>query len=428
MLEWTNRARSDPQYEMARCGAKCGEGACYVPAAPLMWNERLNRAARFHSDEQLRQGYFAHDSQCTVVPGIDGLYPSTCDGSASCACVGGTKTCSGKCTTWSARIELFGIPAGAEVVSGSSEPDTAFYSWLFESFAGTQCVYVVGPPTNGHRWQLLTGTGQVGFGAGAGPSVGDFSSGGTIASIPSVAHYPRQSASVAVWANWYAAGAPSETVVNVDGTCSPMSLARGTATNGAYTATLTNVATGCHRYVVRFKSAGGTVTYPTTGSLGIGPAGTCADWDPTTPAFGSGCDGGGADAGVDAGGIVDAGGSADASGADSGSDSGATDSGATDSGTSFDSGGAPADAATDDGAAPGDAARDASGPPSRPADPPAVGPDGSSRSPDASSGADADDEEASGCDCRTTESPTGGVALTTLVCALVLARRRSRRR
>jgi hypothetical protein len=34
--EWTNRARSDPQYEMTQCGpAICTEGACYARIAPI---------------------------------------------------------------------------------------------------------------------------------------------------------------------------------------------------------------------------------------------------------------------------------------------------------------------------------------------------------------------------------------------------------
>jgi hypothetical protein len=90
-------------------------------------------------------------------------------------------------------VSLFGISPGGEIIAGATNPDTVFYSWLFEAFGGMRCQYVQGPPTNGHRWQLLKATGQVGFGAGARPSVGDFSGGGTIPKIPSGAHYPRQS-------------------------------------------------------------------------------------------------------------------------------------------------------------------------------------------------------------------------------------------
>src|SRR3954471_7257844 len=87
MLEWTNRARVDPQVEMAACGASCAEGACYTPQPPLPWNEDLNHSARFHSDEMAAQNYFAHDSACTLVSNINTIYPGTCTGDASCACV-----------------------------------------------------------------------------------------------------------------------------------------------------------------------------------------------------------------------------------------------------------------------------------------------------------------------------------------------------
>src|SRR4051812_41873874 len=68
MHEWSNRARCDPKVEMQACGSACPEGACYTPIAPLGYSLPQNRAARFHSDELAKQGYFAHDSACTVVP------------------------------------------------------------------------------------------------------------------------------------------------------------------------------------------------------------------------------------------------------------------------------------------------------------------------------------------------------------------------
>ena len=33
MHEWTNRARVDPQLEMAKCGGACGEAACAIASA-----------------------------------------------------------------------------------------------------------------------------------------------------------------------------------------------------------------------------------------------------------------------------------------------------------------------------------------------------------------------------------------------------------
>jgi len=303
--EWTNRARCEPSVEMAACGTtKCPEGSCYTPIAPVYYSLALNRAARFHSEEMAAQGYFGHDSQCTLVSGISGLYPGSCTGAATCACVGGTKACSPTCTSWSARVGMFGTSTSGEIIASGTDPNGAFYQWLFESYNKTTCGFDFGPPTNGHRYNILKAGPNVGYGS-KGAAVGDFGGGGTTYKIPSAAHYPRQSASIEVWANWYDTAAPTSAVVNVGGTCTPLVRSRGTGTNGAWKATLTTYATGCYRYFVEFKDSGGaSVTYPSTGSLGIGPAGSCADWDATRPA---GC-GGGTDAGVvDTGTPVDTG-------------------------------------------------------------------------------------------------------------------------
>lgn len=317
ILEWANRARADPQLEMQRCGAACGERACYQPIAPLSYSLKLNRAARFHSDEQRLQGYFAHDSACTVVSNIDALYPGTCGGAASCACVGGVKQCSPACTTFAPRVALFGSSPSGEIIASSKDPSSAFYQWLFESFSGTQCMYVQGPPTNGHRWNLLKLTGS--FGAGVtGPAVGDFGGGGQPEKLPSGAHYPRQAAAIEMWASWYDAAGPKSAQVSIDGTCQTLTRARGTDQNGAWTATVNGLGSGCHRYYFVFTDQNNNaVLYPSSGSLAIGPAMTasCPDFDTSRPASGtgSGCavmvsaqggSGTGADGG---GGSVDAG-------------------------------------------------------------------------------------------------------------------------
>lgn len=282
---WINRARSDPQFEMNACpGNNCGEKACYAPIAPLVYSLPLNRAARFHSDEQLRQSYFDHPSACTVVSNISSLYPATCNGAASCACVGGVKACSPTCTDTFARISLFGISGSGEIIATPTDPSSAFYLWLFENSASPTCAFSI---PNGHRWLILKSTGAVGAGVStpSGYSVGNFGSGSAPTKIPSGSHYPRQSASVGVWANWFDTAAPSVARVNVDGVCTTMTQGRGVSVqNSAWSATLTNVASGCRRYYFEFKdSANQAVTYPTTGSLGIGPVGTCPDWDIARP-------------------------------------------------------------------------------------------------------------------------------------------------
>ena len=90
--EWINRARVDPQADLAGCGANCAEniGGCYTPQVPLIWDANAGRSARYHSAEMGLQSFFAHHSACTLVSNLNSLYPGSCDGSASCACVGGT--------------------------------------------------------------------------------------------------------------------------------------------------------------------------------------------------------------------------------------------------------------------------------------------------------------------------------------------------
>lgn len=274
--QWINRARVDPQADLARCGAACAESKCYQPVAPLAWSERLSRAARFHSDEMREQHYMAHDSKCTVVSNINALYPAGCDGDPSCACAGGTPTCTGSgCTPWNVRVGLFGGSPSGEIIAGVSDPNFAFYSWLYEPSSSEAC----GPNgSNLHRWIILQMTGGVGVGV-SGFSTADFGGGGEPYKIPSGSHYPRYAESVEVWANWFDSKAPLSASVVIDGRCIPMQLKRGTKENGAWSATLNGITSRCHRYYFSFvDSTGKEFTYPATGSLGIGD-GSCADWD-----------------------------------------------------------------------------------------------------------------------------------------------------
>ena len=273
LLEWINRARVDPQAEMSACGPRCAEAACYKPVAPLTWTEALNRSARFHADEMVRQGYFAHDSKCPIVSNINSLYPAGCDGSPSCACSGGALNCgTAGCTPWTGRIALFGGSPSGEIIAGTAEPDQAFYMWLFEGSSSASC----GPNSaNLHRYLILQSSGGVGVGV-SGYAVGDFGGGSAPYRIASGSHYPQQAPSVDLWANWYDSNAPKAANAVVDGRCLPMSLKRGSKQNGAWSATATNVGSGCHRYYFSFlDSSGAEVTYPATGSLGIG----CEDWN-----------------------------------------------------------------------------------------------------------------------------------------------------
>src|SRR5688500_15752143 len=74
LYQWTNRARSDPQFDLATCPTGyCPEAttACYPPMPPLALSQNLTHSARFHSDHMMRAGYFAHNSNCTIRTNIN---------------------------------------------------------------------------------------------------------------------------------------------------------------------------------------------------------------------------------------------------------------------------------------------------------------------------------------------------------------------
>lgn len=281
--EWINRARSDPQFEMALCGAsKCREASCYRAMPPLAWSDALARAARFHADEMQLQHYFAHDSKCAVLPTIPSVYPLGCDGSAACACTGGVADCgTAGCTHWYDRVGLFGVYATGEIIASPSDPNTAFYMWLYEGTSSSACQF---SSSNGHRWNILTSDSAAGSGTSEYNAVVDFGwvDGATPPrKIASAAHYPRGGDGVEIWANWYDTAAPKSANAVVDGSCLTMSMQRGTATNGAWTARPANVGEGCHFYFLSFTDASGaTITYPESGSYVIG-ASSCGDWTPS---------------------------------------------------------------------------------------------------------------------------------------------------
>lgn len=294
LLEWVNRARSDPQADLAGCPAGfCLEAACYSTASPPRYlDSNFEHSSRFHSSHMLINNYFSHPSACTLVTNIGSLYPASCDGSASCSCVGGTLTGS---TDPFTRMSYFGASGNGEIIAaGYSGPDATFYAWEYEQASSSTCGF---GSTNGHRYLILTnGYGQL-AGGGYMPNTGQagmYSSyatmdfGGTATTnpkIPSGSHYPQQASSVDIWVNWYDAAGPITHLVNIDGACTNLALSRGSQTNGAWHATITGVASGCHRYAFAFQdSHGQTVFYPSNGSLAIGNASAqCPDYSTTPP-------------------------------------------------------------------------------------------------------------------------------------------------
>lgn len=283
---WTNRARADPAADLASCTV-CAERACYSPAPPVVWNHNLARAARFHSANLVLGGCgLQHDSPCTVLSTIGTLYtPGTCDGAPSCACQSGTFTCGSTGTAFGTRVGYFGSPASAEnIARGRTDPVQTFYQWLHENDPSSACGWRI---ANGHRANILGGSRALGVGMSGTTWTQDFGSSGAPSGIVGGVHYPRTGSAIELRANWYSTAAPRSAQVSVNGTCTALTVERGTATNGTYLASVSGL-TGCNRYVFHFvDSAGADVTFPTSGAFTIGCG--AADWESTRPATCGAC-------------------------------------------------------------------------------------------------------------------------------------------
>ena len=280
----TNRARCDPDAALVGCDP-CGDVdlGCYEPVAPVQWDANLNRAARFHSLNLRDSGCgMLHNSPCTLESDIGTTFPDACDGSVSCACVGGTASCFGT-GNWD-RLGLFGITTGyrgENIVAYLADPFMAFDLWLLESMTTETCDFHCSAydNCNGHRMNILNADfTRLGVGSSVGGvTVQDFWGGGDVdQKIPSACHFPQNGgAGTEFRVNWYDSAAPGQAWVNIDGACFAMALERGTGNNGTYL--YTTAITDSVRYYFEFRDAGNVlVTYPETGSFGIG----CSDWNP----------------------------------------------------------------------------------------------------------------------------------------------------
>jgi hypothetical protein len=159
--------------------------------------------------------------------------------------------------------------------------------WLLEGDSDPSCGWRM---SNGHRANILGGgNGRLGVGESSGYYVQDFSGGGPDHKIAAGAHYHNSATGQAEFmAGWYDTAGPGFASVNIDGTCHPMTLERGSETNGnyLYSGTLSG---DCPRYYFLFKDASGAqIVYPDTGSFGVGTG--CDDWSPDRPPAGEGCD------------------------------------------------------------------------------------------------------------------------------------------
>ncbi|HUB07306.1 MAG TPA: CAP domain-containing protein [Myxococcales bacterium] len=309
-LVLSNRARADPQTELASCASSdCPDHACYSPAPPLVWDYELNLSARLHVTNLVAaDSMLQHPSPCLLVSNIASIWPSSCDGSPSCACQGGQSVCN--CSTCSCdttqascvtqpftRIQLFNPNGCAEnIAAGYTDPQAAVEGWLTEqcSWTGTCGFQTCTTGENGHRYNILDPT-NTSMGAGAVVTSSssacyqgewdsqDFACGNaTIPKLVAGSHFPQTGTQLTFWANWYDTAPPSSAQLDVDGTCSPMTVDRGSGGNATYTWAGT-LASGCHSYVFEFTDSTG-VSYevPSAGAYQAGD-GCTADYVTAAP-------------------------------------------------------------------------------------------------------------------------------------------------
>ena len=280
-----NRARADPVTDLANC-SNCADAHCFThPLPPMQWDERLSHSSRFHAANLTKSNCgMMHPSPCQLVSTIGNDYPNQCDGSPSCACQGGTASCSGG-TDVGSRLALFGVNGfgWGENIAPNGDPISIFYMWLHESTSDSTCQWSM---SNGHRWNILGDFQRIGVGAFGGYTVQDFASGNLTEKIPAGAHYPQTGTSIDFRANWYDTAAPNSAMVNLGGACHAMTVERGSGGNATYIYSAT-VSQSCQNYYFVFHdSADHVVTYPTTGSFGV----NCSqDWSSARPAMGNGC-------------------------------------------------------------------------------------------------------------------------------------------
>jgi uncharacterized protein YkwD len=323
----TNRARVDPTAE---------GWPAYPAQPPMQWQVDLDRSARAHSLDMRDTPCFQHNS---------------CDGTDAFVRVKTFYT-----GPWTSLGE--NISAGQSVSDGF----IAVHNWLYEIGAT--------PGETGHRDNIFSSKFTL-VGNGFVPGGTTFQNYwtqdfvGTTVTRPHLGdgiHFPgapAAGASVTFGTTYFDAGgaAPSRVAVVVDGSCSALTLARGTAARGAYEAKLSLTA-GCHSYFFLATAASTTATYPDVGALQVGVAvaaaacplavatragnGCTGGTDAGPPPDGSGNGSGGSNGGGGGAGSGDddAAGSAGAGGLDQGGAAGTSGPGA---GGSSSGGGQPGD-------------------------------------------------------------------------------------
>ena len=160
-----NDARSDPLDALKGCAnSSCKEGmGCFSHTSyPVWWRHDLRHAAEVQTKLLFEAGgdLNAHYTPCKLKTDIASLYPTKCNGAASCACQEGKVTPNAHLTSFSDRIKLFDkYPETAgENAAGVTDawdsmyaPYRMFYMYLYEVGDVTTCKST---PANGHRWTI----------------------------------------------------------------------------------------------------------------------------------------------------------------------------------------------------------------------------------------------------------------------------------
>ena len=252
---FTDRLRVDPD-------ATDSEFSNYPPVAPLIFNQDLTEAARFHADDMAESDCFQHES---------------CDG-----------------TEFSARLQRYysGFAFGENIALGSPDAQSVvFEGWLYS------------PP---HRDNMLkTDWRELGTGHAVGEDnlprwVQDFGSRGTEVEpiTTSASHWPLRPAAESDLRFYLAvydpAGEPDGATLFWRGTTLSMHIDRGTDGKQTYVIDGTSGPENCQSYYFELRRAdGSSVLYPSEGSLQA-PVGDieCAPWintrvgDPPGPGCG----------------------------------------------------------------------------------------------------------------------------------------------
>ncbi len=257
VLYLTNRARVEPD--------AFNPADPYDPTPPLRWDYLLTKAARFHAGHINEANCWCadHSSCCALEEAGDDI-----------ACGGPTTGCGAMSA--SDRVALW-TPnySGENMAMGQMTPQAAIDGWINSpghwQNINSSAHSLLGAGNEGTAWVQ-----DFGRGGGSPPVIGDgiHLSNGQSTTFGITYHQPTSNG-------------PQTALVIVNGECHDLTLTYGTAQSGAFE-TSKALGPGCHRYYFYFTDGNGNdLTYPSTGSLGVGtddcalyleerPADTCS--------------------------------------------------------------------------------------------------------------------------------------------------------